>query len=354
MQKISGILMIIFMVLGLSITIPAIFKGLNETENFNLSTLSNGKWSSLFETKFSDILPPREPSLSLWGMLELGLFQEGRKGVLIGKDGWLFTNEEFIADKNRNELIVNNKKFILDTATSLKENNINLIVAFVPAKARVMHEKLGDYKYPIYNQSFYSEMIDFFNERNIVAPNLNTTLNQRNDVFFKTDTHWTPKASLLTAKKIASNANQNDLFTGLDNYVFTTPQSEKFDGDLTRYVPAGDLNKKYNINENQSLYRNVTLNANDNDKNEIETDLFGDNNIPVTLVGTSYSANPLWNFQNHLKYYLKSDVYNAADEGQGPFTTMKEYIQSDEYKNTPPQLIIWEIPERYMSLPEKK
>ena len=116
--------MIIFMVLGLSITIPAIFKGLNETENFNLSTLSNGKWSSLFETKFSDILPPREPSLSLWGMLELGLFQEGRKGVLIGKDGWLFTNEEFIADKNRNELIVNNKKFILDTATSLKENNI--------------------------------------------------------------------------------------------------------------------------------------------------------------------------------------------------------------------------------------
>jgi len=217
-----------------------------------------------------------------------------------------------------------------------------------------MHEKLGDYKYPIYNQSFYSEMIDFFNERNIVAPNLNTTLNQRNDVFFKTDTHWTPKASLLTAKKIASNANQNDLFTGLDNYVFTTPQSEKFDGDLTRYVPAGDLNKKYNINENQSLYRNVTLNANDNDKNEIETDLFGDNNIPVTLVGTSYSANPLWNFQNHLKYYLKSDVYNAADEGQGPFTTMKEYIQSDEYKNTPPQLIIWEIPERYMSLPEKK
>jgi alginate O-acetyltransferase complex protein AlgJ len=78
--------------------------------------------------------------------------------------------------------------------------------------------------------------------------------------------------------------------------------------------------------------------------------LFGDQSFPVALVGTSYSANPQWNFEGFLKEALQTDILNAADEGRGPFETMKDYLEDDSFATNPPDLIVWEIPERYLSV----
>ena len=77
-------------------------------------------------------------------------------------------------------------------------------------------------------------------------------------------------------------------------------------------------------------------------------DLFGDASIPVTLIGTSYSANPLWNFHGFLQEALNVDILNAASEGEGPFITMKKYLLDKALETSPPKIIIWEIPERYI------
>lgn len=76
--------------------------------------------------------------------------------------------------------------------------------------------------------------------------------------------------------------------------------------------------------------------------------LFADSDIPVGLVGTSYSANPNWNFVGALKEALRSDVVNYAEDGHGPILPMLKYLQTDAFKNTPPQVVIWEFPERYL------
>ncbi|HRC26994.1 MAG TPA: hypothetical protein PKX87_06150 [Alphaproteobacteria bacterium] len=81
--------------------------------------------------------------------------------------------------------------------------------------------------------------------------------------------------------------------------------------------------------------------------------LFGDESLPVALVGTSYSANPSWNFAGFLKEALKADLLNAADEGRGPFVTMDAYLKSKPFLETPPKVLIWEIPERYLAMPGK-
>ena len=36
-------------------------------------------------------------------------------------------------------------------------------------------------------------------------------------------------------------------------------------------------------------------------------------------------------------------------EGEGPFTPMQAYLASDTFQNTPPKLVVWEIPARYTS-----
>jgi alginate O-acetyltransferase complex protein AlgJ len=76
--------------------------------------------------------------------------------------------------------------------------------------------------------------------------------------------------------------------------------------------------------------------------------LFGESTIPVTLVGTSYSANPLWNFEGALKEALGADVLNVANQGEGPVVPMRDYLTGAEFRDAPPDLVIWEIPERFI------
>ena len=350
MKNLSAIFIIIFMALGLIIAVPTLYKGYVETGKIRFDTVSNGKWTSIYEKEFADKLPVREPGLSFWGALELLIFQEGRKGVIIGKNGWLFTDEEFTADKNRQSIIENNKNFILDTSRKLTNEGIILVITLVPAKSRVMAKHLGDYTYPDYNKDFYSQIQSFLKENSINSTDTLIDLSNNDKSFIKTDTHWSSTGAKIQAKKIAEYINDKKLFDSPNtDYALTKTNREKLDGDLTRYVPAKKLRYKYDIAPQYIQLEDAQIQQQDNNEN----DLFGDNTAPITLVGTSYSADKRWNFESYLKYFLKSDLYNAADEGLGPFTTMKDYLNSNEFKNIPPKLIIWEIPERYISLPEK-
>ncbi len=58
--------------------------------------------------------------------------------------------------------------------------------------------------------------------------------------------------------------------------------------------------------------------------------------------------NPNWNFVGALKQALHSDVVSYAEDGHGPILPMLSYLKSDDFKNSPPQVLIWEFPERYL------
>src|SRR3546814_16573348 len=80
-------------------------------------------------------------------------------------------------------------------------------------------------------------------------------------------------------------------------------------------------------------------------------DLFGDSATPrIALVGTSYSANPDWNFAGALKQQLGEDLTNDAHDGVGPFKPMDNYLAGPDFAQAPPHLVIWEIPERYLAI----
>lgn len=69
------------------------------------------------------------------------------------------------------------------------------------------------------------------------------------------------------------------------------------------------------------------------------------------LVGTSYSANELWDFPGALRKHLGRDLINVAEEGDGPLVPMVSYLNSSDFENHPPQVVIWEFPERYLAQP---
>jgi hypothetical protein len=77
--------------------------------------------------------------------------------------------------------------------------------------------------------------------------------------------------------------------------------------------------------------------------------LFGDVQVPVTLVGTSYSMRA--NFHGYLQAYLKADTLNVAVDGGGFIQSMSQYLRDDSFQISPPILLVWEIPERVFSAP---
>jgi alginate O-acetyltransferase complex protein AlgJ len=127
-------------------------------------------------------------------------------------------------------------------------------------------------------------------------------------------------------------------------FVTETVETRAHEGDLTRFLPLAPLFASLMPQADRLQQRETRAADADSD------DLFGDRDLPVTLVGTSYSANPAWNFAGALREHLQRDLANHAEEGGGPLVPMLKYLQSEDFENNPPQLVIWEFPERYLPM----
>jgi alginate O-acetyltransferase complex protein AlgJ len=112
---------------------------------------------------------------------------------------------------------------------------------------------------------------------------------------------------------------------------------------LTRFIPLLEPLKKH-WGPQPDTVRLYTI----EERNPGEIGLFDEVAHPVTLIGTSYSAGEVWNFAGFLRAAFQAEVLNLAGEGRGPFLPMVEYLESSAIQDIPPDLIVWEIPERYL------
>jgi alginate O-acetyltransferase complex protein AlgJ len=79
-------------------------------------------------------------------------------------------------------------------------------------------------------------------------------------------------------------------------------------------------------------------------------DLFGEENLPNTaLIGTSFSRNS--NFVSFLERDLNTRIPNFAKDGGDFAGFANAYFANAAFTQTPPKLLIWEIPERVIEAP---
>ncbi len=309
----------------------------------------NGEVTAQYEKEFDKNLLHRDPSIKSWNAAGYFLFGEGKEGVLIGIDGWLFTHEEFNHSEYFEKNIDENEKYIAKIAGILKQDKVNLLVVPLPSKARIYSDKLGKYQFPEYWKPQYQSLLGFLDENDISSVDMEEVFQKHKgeNIFLKTDTHWTPLGARLAAMSAEYKISSKFPYLSWPLKKFKNQKAEAIDyeGDLMRYTVKGKAAEIFDLKKDHFDKWEVI------DPDQSQEDLFGDINIPVVLVGTSYSANKTWNFDGFLKESLGTDVLNVADEGMGPFETMERYIQSDTYKNNKPKLVIWEMPERYLAMP---
>lgn len=344
-QNFAGLFLIILLIAGAVAGIAAWPSVRQSIHGMDKAGWLDGRNQKIIEERFDGAVAHHDPSVSAWGKAGYVLFGEGRKGVLIGTDGWLFSTEEFARPDGFQENITRNIAAVVAVKEKLTTSKTALFIVPVPSKARVYGVHLGTYTFPAYWQAQYGRVTDSLGRHGIAHVDLMSVMGkakQDRPLYLRTDTHWTPDGARRAAQAVAAGITASFPYLTFEPSAFRAipGEEEDYSGDLMRYVPVGDKAADYGLIPDR-LRRFAP------DKEGGNDNLFDESVPSVVLVGTSYSADERWPFDLFLKESLQTDILNQAEEGQGPFTVMDNFLNSDVYKKHPPRLVIWEIPERY-------
>lgn len=313
-----------------------------------------GELARDLENHYDDGFPVRELGTNLWAAINYTLFEEGRPGVTVGEHGWLFTDEELFLGAESPAVIDRNLKRVQAVVAHLQAEGVPMALLVVPAKARLYADKLDDQQPVPEMRSLYRRFLEQMQPAPVLAadllPSLAEARAQGTQVFLRTDTHWTPAGADAFARSAAAAIRQefHDQTWGEEQFKTALGKTRTHEGDLLTYLPLEPLFPELGPDQEPLTERSTEPVS---DGGTSAESLFAETKTDVVLVGTSYSANPLWDFPGALKRHLGRDLINVADEGQGPFQPMTEYLQSEEFRNHPPELVIWEFPERYLAQP---
>jgi len=316
----------------------------------NDATVLNGRWAKAVETHYDDQFPIKRLGTNLWAALDFKLFNEGRPGVVLGRDQWLYSDEEFNPVVNEELNLQGNYALVEGVRQTLKEHGVKLVMAIVPAKVRLYPEHMDEVRPARIHANLYQDFHARVAADKILAPDLLGPLQQAKQqgqqVFLRTDTHWTPAGAEIVARQLALTIAAKTPLSGQpQRFVTETEETVEHKGDLRRFLPLDPLFENLMPAE-EPLQKRVTRAS--EEQPAAQDELFAALQVPVTPLGSSYSANPSWNRVGALKQALHSDVLSYAEDGHGPILPMLSYLKSDDFKNNPPQVLIWEFPERYL------
>jgi alginate O-acetyltransferase complex protein AlgJ len=321
---------------------------------FGFSTASetsvlDGKLTHAIEKHYDKGFPVKEFGTNAWAALEYGLFGEGRLGVVVGREDWLFTDEEFKPSKNPRQLD-DNWQLIAGVQAELQRRGIELQLVLLPAKARLYAEYFAEQRPVVQHQELYAQALQRMQSLGLQGPDLFAALQngkQQGAVFLRTDTHWTPHGAAVVAQAVADHLRQGSRWQGGgSSYDTRITGSQSHKGDLLSYLPLDPY-----FAAMQPPSEKLEQRQTERQEGEGDGDLFGDSAPEVALVGTSYSADPKWNFPGALRQALGADLYNYAENGHGPLVPMLRLLAKGEEETRGLRLVLWEVPERYLTLP---
>ncbi|MFP7753610.1 alginate O-acetyltransferase [Thermodesulfobacteriota bacterium B35] len=341
---------LLFLSMLLSLSLPSL-RSLASFSVPSRARIMDGVVSHVFEQYYDRSFPARTLGTNVWAAIAYVLFAEGRPGVVVGRQGWLYTDEEFRTYPQADSRIGVNLETIARVADLLGRRHIRLVMAVVPAKARIYPEYVAGRRPAPVQVRMYDRLLAMLRRAAIPAPDLRVALSAGRtggQVFFRTDTHWTPYGAEVAAHALAEVIRRNRLLPpGRQQYVTERLAPRSHAGDLLAYLPL-DPWCSFLLPPADILVERKTRHRSDDADDLL---LAGPQPVAVALVGTSYSADPRWNFAGALRRELRRDLVNYAEKGEGPVEPMLRYLRSDDFADMPPALVLWEFPERYLPMP---
>ncbi len=348
-RPVAGYYMIAFLTFCCAVALATItLRGAElKPEPKGVQAFLTGKIAADFEKKFEEHLFLRDQAVGFWSAIQYGIFKSGGKKVVVGNDDWLFTTEEFEHLKKADEAEKRLLGLIGKVNAHLKAHNVALAVVLVPSKARIYGDHLGRHAVPAERQGTYARIQGAVAGMGVPAPDLAALFADKKGekpLYLRLDTHWTPEGAELAAAALAGAVDSTLLKNKASAFRTQILPPETLDGDLEKYINTGIFSRWLAPPKDQYAPRKTLKEGSES----AQSDLFAEETVPVTLIGTSYSAIEKWNFDGALKTALQADVLNLADEGQGPLEPMAKFLKGADLEKSGVKLVIWEIPERFV------
>jgi len=311
--------------------------------------VSSGIAKSLANAPFPDNAAKFERGLSWLVTRDLG------PRVREGKNDWLFLNDELVVHQGRVLNTESRVKEIIEVGHQLANQGIELLIVLVPDKSRIESEYLGSQ----HRATVFSTRVNDFEKQlthnEIHVINLTSALNSAKQggiiPFLRTDTHWSEPGAEIAAKAVAKSIQALKITpTPAQSTQIVTQVDKIRPGDLVKLAGIDWLPMRLQPapeSARYSSFKSVPIPS--NEKSKSMDDLFGDANLPnIALIGTSFSRTS--EFIPYLEMQLDAKIGNFALDGGDFSGSAKAYFTSPAFKDTPPKLIIWEIPERVLEM----
>jgi alginate O-acetyltransferase complex protein AlgJ len=300
-----------------------------------VDSLASGAWARSVETELNKHNLLQSVGLPLWAAAEWLLFHEGRAGLVVNEDEVLFTAEELALQRPVSAGIAEARLKAAALRAALPPS-AQLVIVPLPDKLRVFHPGRLDAEHADrYAALLEGLAADGHRVVDLATPFVNAPA--RDQLFLHTDTHWSPEGARLAAQSIAAA-----IPTRGDQPcrpVKAAPTVHR--GDLLSYLPLGPFADWLGPAADTLATPSCPQGTGG---------LLDEAALPLALIGTSYSADPRWGFEAALQAELSMDVLNLSVSGRGPFAAVDAALTELPVELTAARLVLWELPERYLTL----
>lgn len=339
-SKINGIAFCCLLAVMLVYSTPKVVN-FAKAQTDALALFLDGRLLRQLEVTYDREFILRDLSIRAWADLQYLAFGEGSKGVILGRDGWLFSNEEYLIPNDYAHAVSQHVQNIAKIEAQLRQHNKRLILMPVPMKLDIYAEHARR-RFDARTPDLYEDFVARLAERKIeTAPVRSAFLDAKDDtpLFLRTDTHWTPHGASLAAREVA---RQHPELVGQVPYVSQRVTEKAYRGDLLNFIQVSDWLAPSQLPDDRIPVFETTNRGQSMD----DSQLFGEQSESIMLVGSSYTKIEDWNFSGFLKESLQNDLLTTAVEARGPFQAMDNFLTSKQLQNTAIKTVIWEFPVR--------
>lgn len=260
--------------------------------------------------------------------------------LIDGQDGWLYRSD-FDLNTDFSPADPDAHSDLRRFAEALRTRGTELVLVYLPTRGLIHPDALTPnqrvhYDYDAAARNYAAEL-NAFRAQGIHVPDLTPLLHeplQQDAYYFKRDRHWTPSGAQRTAQLVAETVRRLPVHAELSKQTFTTVR----DGMLRK---SGSLQ--------QAAAQICGFEYSDQWVPAFNTEAGSATSATpeVALVGTSFSAEAVnYNFRGYLQEYLGVKIRNASMAGYGAEGAWLNYLSSAEFQNSPPRVLIWEVPAR--------
>ena len=191
-----------------------------------------------YENYFKDNFGFRSNLISLNSKIDVDFFkQSSNKDVVIGKNDYLFFNDEMDTYNNTNLLSDSDINFIAQKVsrfqTELANRGVYFLISLAPNKSTIYPEYVGTKPTNPNTISNLDRLQSSFDSLGVNYVDLKSELLKNKDtheLYYKKDTHWNTVASTIAANAYLSNLNS--IFGTNTSIISKNIQKGIYDGDL--------------------------------------------------------------------------------------------------------------------------